>query len=216
MDCVEQVDQDEKPVTHVITVEMPFEPVVWDQVTETTLSKDKQEDSNADAQSAAQPEDSSVEGSTHDAASGTEGEAADGAADVTKGRSKQGKRPSSKAEDTQDELELPPKGVAMGSNGLPVAVAADGRPVGMTSMGLVAPVAGWRIVDINGHQPVTSSDFDFVSAMLSRRGNLFPDAPSSDADSDDDDKGSDEAPPKQAQQTQGDSTRNHDKTAEKR
>jgi hypothetical protein len=154
------------PTQHVITVEMPFEVLLRDQLTETTNGKE---------------EDEEVKGATGDGeGTSEESNSAEELKDDKKAQSTPPKGTSEKPTSSTDELDLPPAGSLMGPNDLPMAVAADGRPVGFMSMGPLAPVAGWRIVDINGHQPVTSSDFDFVSSMLSRRSTLFPDSLSSD------------------------------------
>jgi len=178
MDCIEHIGEEQVPSTHVITVEMPFEPLVWDQLTETTASGSQENDG-----------DDSSDADTPEASGAQEESSASPAARDTPTSEKAGKGDSKAAggQGTQeDELDLPPAGVFKGENGLPMAVAADGRPVGVMSMGPVAPVSGWRLVDINGHQPVTASEYDFVSAMLSRRGSLFPEGDDADSEAGDD------------------------------
>ena len=172
---MEQIGEQEVPSTHVATFEMPFEAVIWDQLTETTAQGSKSKQDTSDSKEGADAP-SDQQGAGTDAAAPGAGHDSDQAQEED----------ASQPAEEEDELDLPPLGTFKGDNGLPMAVAADGRPVGVMGMGPVAPVAGWRMVDINGHQPVTASQYDFVSAMLSRRGNLFPEGDGDDSDSSDD------------------------------
>lgn len=143
--------------THVGTFEMPFEPMAWDalelQDTESDSEEDEENEAREEAREEAKEEaEEAKEEAGEEATTGEAGSAASAAA------------------------REPPVGTLTRGEDGHYVVAGDGRPVGFNVVGPVAPAGGWRLVDVNGHQPVTESDFPFVARMLARREELMPGA----------------------------------------
>ena len=146
----------------MVTVELPLAPVTWDVVdvdgnheeTEPPVEEEKgEEEKAADADS------------TRPAA-----EAAEQSRDE-EGDGKESKAESASTAEEGDALAAGPAGLLPRPDGSFMRML-DGRPIGTTSLGPVTPTGGWRVTDINGHQPVTASDHAFVTGMLARRERL--------------------------------------------
>lgn len=160
-----------QPTTHVITVEIPFQPLKFDDVAmpseEASAKASSQDSASAKGEdtAAAAAEESQGKGA-RDAEPHAEKQAHEEAPQDAAERD--GEEGSGASAGSSDALPAIPQGLKPTSDG-EVPLTKDGRPVVPMRFGPVAPTQGWRLVDINGVQPVTASDHAFVSRMLARR-----------------------------------------------